>query len=113
MYQLLFVDPLFLFLIFQLGKTLLLWNTRANGDATKENLFYTLEGEEIIREVEWSSANRIALGLNGLIEIWQIDEEVGTTNSRVIKQFKHGNEYVSLCISTTLQLFYKFLLFIC
>ena len=48
-----------------------------------------------INEVEWISKNRIALGLgwtgfdNGLIEIWQIDEE-GTTNSRVIKQFKHN-----------------------
>ena len=67
-----------------------LWNTRANGDATKENLFYTLEGEEIIREVEWISANRIALGLyDDPIEIWEIDEEE-TTNSRVIKQFKHS-----------------------
>ena len=45
-----------------------------------------------IEKVEWISANRIALGLeNGLIEIWEIDEEGETTNNRVIKQFKHGN----------------------
>ena len=68
-----------------------LWNTRANGDATKLNQFYTLEREVVIKEVEWISANRIALGLyNGLIEIWQIDEEDETVNSRVIKQFKHS-----------------------
>ena len=95
-----------------------MWNTRANGDATKSNLFHTLERKVDINEVEWISKNRIALGLgwtgldNGLIEIWEIDEEE-TTNSRVIKQFKHGSKYVSLCISTTLQLFYQFLLFIC
>ena len=90
----------------------MLWNTRANGDATKANLFYTLERDVDIRRVEWISANRIALGLRiGLIEIWEIDEEGETTNSRVIKQFKHGD--VSLRISTTLQLFYHFLLFIC
>ena len=81
----------FLFLIFQFEKTLLLWNTRANGDATKENLFYTLERDMNIRKVEWIFANRIALGfMKGFIEIWEIDEEE-TTNSRVIKQFKHGN----------------------
>ena len=80
---------------------MLLWDTRANGDATKENLFHTLEGEEVIRVVEWISANRIALGLyNGMIEIWEIDEQGETTNSRVIKQFKHGDgdEDVSLRI---------------
>ena len=82
----------------------MLWNTRANGDATKANLFYTLERDVDIRQVEWISANRIALGLgwtgldNGrVIEIWQIDEEE-TTNSRVIKQFKCGSKYVSLRI---------------
>ena len=78
-----------------------MWNTRANGDATKANLFYTLERDVDIRRVEWISANRIALGLRiGLIEIWEIDEEGETTNSRVIKQFKQGN--VSLRISTIL-----------
>ena len=55
---------------------MLLWNTRANGDATKENLFHTLERDGYIWAVEWISANRIALALdNFLIEIWQIDEE--------------------------------------
>ena len=95
MYQLLFFLSLipFSFLIFQ--KKWRLWNTRANGDATKENLFHTLERDWHIWAVEWISANRIALGLDlrGLgngIEIWEIDEEE-TTNSRVIKQFKHGN----------------------
>ena len=87
------------FLIFQGKKKLLLWNTRANGDATKENLFHTLERDVDIGTVEWISANRIALGLvNGLIEIWQIDEEGETTNSRVIKRFKCGSKYVSLRI---------------
>ena len=82
---------------------MLLWNTRANGDATKENLFHTLERDWHIWAVEWISANRIALGLyNGLIEIWEIDEEGETTNSRVIKQFKH--EDVSLRISTIIVL---------
>ena len=86
-----------------------MWNTRANGDATKENLFHTLERDVVINEVEWISANRIALGLkSGLIEIWQIDEEGETTNSRVIKQFKYGKGDVSLGISTILQLSYNF-----
>ena len=99
MYQLLFPSfPLSSFLIFHGEKKLFLWNTRANGDATKENLFHTLERDVDIYEVEWISANRIALGLkSGLIEIWEIDEEE-RRNSRVIKQFKHGNEYVSLKI---------------
>ena len=81
------------FLIFQGEKKLSLWNPRANGDATKANLFYTLDRDVDIKQVEWISANRIALGFvyNGLIEIWQIDEEGETTNSRVIKQMKHGN----------------------
>ena len=91
----------------------MLWNTRANGDATKANLFYTLERDVDIRRVEWISANRIALGfkINGLIEIWQIDEKDETTNSRVIKQFKQDN--VSLGISTILlQFVLPLLLFI-
>ena len=88
----------------------MLWNTRANGDATKANLFYTLERDVDIRQVEWISANRIALGLDNDIEIWEIDEEGETTNSRVIKQFKH---YVSIGISTILQLCYHILLFFC
>ena len=110
MYQLLFFLSLipFSFLIFQ--KKWRLWNTRANGDATKENLFYTLERDWLNGKVEWISENRIALGLDlrGLdndIEICQIDEEGETANSRVIKQFKHN---VSIGISTILQLFYKF-----
>ena len=90
----LFVFSLFSFSFLKYGhenKKLSLWNTRANGDATKSNQFYTLEREVVIKEVEWISANRIALGLyNGLIEIWQIDEEDETVNSRVIKQFKHS-----------------------
>ena len=88
------------FLIFQDEKKLFLWNTRANGDATKSNLFYTLERDGYIWAVEWISANRIALPLDNVINIWQIDEEGETTNSRVIKQFKQGN--VSLRISTIL-----------
>ena len=76
-----------------------MWNTRANGDAKKANLFHTVERDVRITEVEWISANGIALGLNnGLIEIWQIDGEGETTNSRVIKQFKHGDKRVSLRI---------------
>ena len=63
-----------------------------------------IKGRDVeIWDVEWISANQIALALkNGLIEILQIDEGGETTNNRVIKQFKH--EYVSLKISTTLQL---------
>ena len=97
---------------FQGAKKLLLWNTRANGDAKKSNLFYTLERDVYIRQVEWISANRIALGFkNVLIEIWQIDEKDETTNSRVIKQFKQDN--VSLGISTILlQFVLPLLLFI-
>ena len=80
---------------------MLLWNTRANGDATKkrkkENLFHKLERDADIWAVEWISANRIALGLeNGLIKIWEIDEEGNKNKSRVIKKFKH--EGVSLGI---------------
>ena len=95
---------LFLFRIFQVYNKLCLWNTRANGDATKANLFHALE-RNIGIKIEWISANRIALGLdNGRgIEIWQIDEEGETTNSRVIKQFKHGSKYVSLRISMIFQ----------
>ena len=56
-----------------------------------------------IRKVEWISANQIAIGLaDGRIEIWEVDDEGETTNSRVIKQFKNGD--VSLGISTILQL---------
>ena len=97
---------LFLFRIFQVYNKLCLWNTRANGDATKANLFHTLE-RNIGIKIEWISANRIALGLdNGRgIEIWQIDEEGETTNSQVIQQFKHD---VSLGISTILKLCYHF-----
>ena len=73
----------------------------------KTNNFHTLERDEHMWRVKWISANRIALGLwNGLIEIWEIDEEGETTNSRIIKQFKHGD--VSLRISTILQLSYNF-----
>ena len=80
------------FLIFQDEKKLFLWNTRANGDATKSNLFHTLERDVRILKVEWISENRIALGLeNGLIEIWEIDEEGNKNKSRVIKKFKHGD----------------------
>ena len=75
-----------------------MWNTRANGDATKSNLFHTLERKVDINEVEWISKNRIALPLDNVIEIWQIDEQGKTTNSRVIKQFKCGSKYVSLKI---------------
>ena len=76
-----------------------MWNTRANGNTTKANLFHTLERDVDIFEVEWISANRIALALRiGPIEIWEIDEEGETTNSRVIKQFKHASKYVSLRI---------------
>ena len=58
-----------------------------------------------ICKVEWISANRIALGfMNGLVEIWKIDEEGETTINRVVKQLKCGNKYVSLGISTRLQL---------
>ena len=103
-----------LFSYFQNSEKLLLWDTRANGDATKENLFYTLERDVIIGKVEWISANKIALALdNGLIEIWQIDEEGETTNSQVIKRFKQGNGDVSLGISTIFQLCHQFLLFFC
>ena len=72
---------------------------RVNGDAPKANHFYILEQDVGINGFEWSSANRISLGLaNGLIVIWQIDEEDRTTN-RVIKQIKHD---VSIGISTIL-----------
>ena len=93
------------FLIFKDEKNLSLWNTRANRDATKVNLFYTLQRHMCICKVEWISANRIALGfMNGLVEIWKIDEEGETTINRVVKQLKCGNKYVSLGISTRLQL---------
>ena len=96
----------FYFAFFQVCNKLCLWNTRANGDATKANLFHTLE-RNIGIKIEWISANRIALGLdNGRgIEIWQIDEEGEATNSQVIQQFKHD---VSLVISTILKLCYHF-----
>ena len=68
---------------------LVFWNTkRENKDATMANPFHTLYHDERIK-VEWISANRIALGLRGLIEILQIDEEGEITTSRVIKQIKH------------------------
>ena len=96
---------IFWFLNFQDEKNLSLWNTRANRDATKVNLFYTLQRHMCICKVEWISANRIALGfMNGLVEIWKIDEEGETTINRVVKQLKCGNKYVSLGISTRLQL---------
>ena len=104
MYQLLFPSfPLSSFLIFKGEKKLSLWITRANGDATKENLFHTLEPDYWhIWAVEWISANRIALGLDlrGLgngIEIWEIDEEGETANRRFIEQME-DTEYVSLKI---------------
>ena len=85
-----------------------LWNTRANGDATKAKLFHSLERKVFnndFQKVEWISKNRIALALDTVIEIWQIDEEGETTNSQVIQQFKHD---VSLGISTILKLCYHF-----
>ena len=76
-----------------------MWNTRANGDAIKENYFDTLERDVRILKVEWISANRIATGMAySLIEIWEIDEKGKTTNNRVIQQIKYGDEYVSLRI---------------
>ena len=105
MYQLLFPSfPLSSFLIFNGEKKLLLWNTRANGDATKANLFYTVERDVRILKVEWISANRIALGLYNGIEIWEIDDEGETANRRFIEQIEpwtnrnRGNKYVSLKI---------------
>ena len=78
-------------LILQFKRNLLLWNTRANGDVTKRKNFHTLERDGGIVRFEWISAIRIAIGLtNGLIEIWQIDEESETTNSQIVNQFKHG-----------------------
>ena len=78
-------------LILQFKRNLLLWNTRANGDITKRKNFHTLERDGGIVRFEWISAIRIAIGLtNGLIEIWQIDEESETTNSQIVNQFKHG-----------------------
>ena len=69
----------------------MLWNTRANEYATKKKNFHTLERDGGIVRFEWISAIRIAIGLtNGLIEIWQIDEESETTNSQIVNQFKHG-----------------------
>ena len=93
-----------------------LWNTRANGDATKAKLFHSLERKVFnndFQKVEWISKNRIALALDTVIEIWQIDEEGETTNSQVIKRFKQGNGDVSLGISTIFQLCHQFLLFFC
>ena len=92
-------------------KKLLLWNTRANGDATKENLFHTLQRDVRILKVEWISENRIALMLgNGLIEIWEIDGEGNKNKSRVIKQIKH--KYVSIGISTIFQFVINFAFFL-
>ena len=78
-------------LILQFKRNLLLWNTRANGDVTKRKNFHTLERDGGIVRFEWISAIQIAIGLtNGFIEIWRIDEEGEVINSRIIKQFKHG-----------------------
>ena len=69
----------------------MLWNTRANEYATKKKNFHTLERDGGIVRFEWISAIQIAIGLtNGFIEIWRIDEEGEVINSRIIKQFKHG-----------------------
>ena len=91
--------------------TIYFWNTRVN--ATKANLFHTLKRDvwKHSSSLEWISANRISIGGSyGTIEIWQIDDEGETTNSRVIKQFK--NEYrhgtVSIGISAILKLCYHF-----
>ena len=93
----LFFSSLFLFQNFQrTSNQLSLWNTQATSrDVSKSNHFHTLESDGPIARVEWISVNRIAVGLvstdenDGLIEIWQIDEEK-TTNSQIIKQFKHS-----------------------
>ena len=93
----LFFSSLFLFQNFQRASNQLsLWNTQATSrDVSKTNQFHTLESDGPISRVEWISANRIAVGLvstdenGGLIKIWQIDEEK-TTNSQIIKQFKHS-----------------------
>ena len=76
----------------------------ASQPRTKSNhLFHARERYGGIQRVDWISANRIALWLeSGLIEICQIDEEI-VIDSRVIKQFEHGNrKYASLRISTIL-----------
>ena len=93
----LFFSSVFLIQNFQRASNQLsLWNTQATSrDVSKTNQFHTLESDGPISRVEWISACRIAVGLvsnhenDGLIEIWQIDEEK-TTNSQIIKQFKHS-----------------------
>ena len=59
-----------------------LWNTRGKCSSFSSILNGSFFGIELISE------NRIALGLNGLIEILQMDEEFEQINSRII--IKHG-----------------------
>ncbi len=48
-----------------------------------------LERQVTIARVAWISANKIAIGLRyGWIEIWEIEEDIGT--SQLIKRFRHG-----------------------
>ncbi|XP_046457612.1 U5 small nuclear ribonucleoprotein 40 kDa protein-like [Daphnia pulex] len=55
------------------SKKVLFWNSTTHDG--KSNVFYTIEHEKRISQVEWTSKNQIAIGfMNGLLEIWEIDE---------------------------------------
>ncbi|XP_046648414.1 DNA excision repair protein ckn1-like [Daphnia pulicaria] len=51
----------------------LFWNSTTHDG--KSNVFYTSRHGKRISQVEWTSENQIAIGfMNGIIEIWEIDE---------------------------------------
>ena len=111
--ELFFLSLPFSFLIFSSVRNYCCGIRERTETSQRQIFFYTgisLERDVKIRQIDWISTNRVAIALND-IEIWEIDEEGETSNSRVIKQFKH--EDASVRISTILQFCYQFLLFFC
>jgi WD40 repeat protein len=73
------------FFLIQGSKKILFWNSTTHDG--KSNVFYTFEHEKRISQVEWISENQIAIGfMNGIIEIWEIDEN--ESKFQVLQIFK-------------------------
>jgi hypothetical protein len=67
------VSSILISFLIQGSKKVLFWNSTTHDG--KSNVFYTSRNEKRISQVEWTSENQIAIGfMNGIIEIWEIDE---------------------------------------